>query len=144
MPDNGTVQEECMRWRAIGPNRDNSSDVSACTIKYDFTMPYKTIIKASNVALESEAKVEDVKYKSKPRTALFQGREGDEPMTHQDVHGDMTSDNSIIKYGKIMEKFTSAGLSSNIFFRGVNFHKKREEKKQRKYIQIGCIQVDVT
>ena len=45
---------------------------------------------------------------------------------------------------KNIEKFTSAGVSSNIFFRGVNFNKKRDEKKQRKYIQIGCIQVDVT
>uniref|UniRef100_A0A0E0F659 Uncharacterized protein n=1 Tax=Oryza meridionalis TaxID=40149 RepID=A0A0E0F659_9ORYZ len=33
----------------------NSSDVSACTIKYDFTMLSETTIKASKVALESEA-----------------------------------------------------------------------------------------
>ena len=42
-----------------------------------------------------------------------------------------------------MEKFTSAGLSSNILFRGVNCHKKREEKKERKYIFIGAMQVYV-
>uniref|UniRef100_A0A0E0R906 Uncharacterized protein n=1 Tax=Oryza rufipogon TaxID=4529 RepID=A0A0E0R906_ORYRU len=33
----------------------NSSYVSACTIKYDFTMLSETTIKASKVALESEA-----------------------------------------------------------------------------------------
>ena len=42
-----------------------------------------------------------------------------------------------------MEKFTSAGLSSNILFRGVNCHKKEEEKKKRKYISIGAMQVDI-
>ena len=42
-----------------------------------------------------------------------------------------------------MEKFTSAGLSSNILFRGVNCHKKEEEKKKRKYIYIGAMQVDI-
>jgi len=47
------------------------------------------------------------------------------------------------KYGKNMEKFTSAGLSSNILFRGVNCHKKEEEKKKRKYISIGAMQVDI-
>ena len=47
------------------------------------------------------------------------------------------------KYGKNMEKFTSASLSSNILFRGVNCHKKREEKKERKYIFIGAMQVYV-
>ena len=47
------------------------------------------------------------------------------------------------KYGKNMEKFTSAGLSSNILFRGVNCHKKEEEKKKRKYIYIGAMQVDI-
>ena len=44
---------------------------------------------------------------------------------------------------KNMEKFTSAGLSSNILFRGVNCHKKEEEKKKRKYIYIGAMQVDI-
>jgi hypothetical protein len=43
------------------------------------------------------------------------------------------------KYGKNMENFTGPGLSSNIFYRGVNFQNKKEEKKQIEYIQIGCI-----
>ena len=47
------------------------------------------------------------------------------------------------KYGKNMEKFTSAGLSSNILFRGVNCHNKEEETKKRKYIYIGAMQVNV-
>ena len=47
------------------------------------------------------------------------------------------------KYDKNMEKFTSAGLSSNILFRGVNCHKKEDEKKKRKYIYIGAMQVYV-
>ena len=87
----------------------------------------------------------------------------DEPIAPQDGQGDMSSDNSNIaagnslissdlqfgailfdeKYGKNMEKFTSAGLSSNILFRGVNCHNKEEEKKKRKYIYIGAMQVNV-
>jgi hypothetical protein len=104
-----------------------------------------------------------VELMPKPRTALFQGGENDEPIAPQDGQGDMSSDNSNIaagnslissdlqfgailfdeKYGKNMEKFTSAGLSSNILFRGVNCHNKEEEKKKRKYIYIGAMQVNV-
>ena len=92
-------------------------------------------------------------------------RDVDEPIAPHDGHGDMPSDNSNIadgnslissglqfgaiyfdeKYGNNMEKFTSTGLSSNIFFRGVNFRKKTEEKKQsEKYIYIGSMKVEVT
>ena len=34
-------------------------------------------------------------------------------------------------------------LPTKIIFRGVNFHKKMEEKKQRKYFYIGAMEVDV-
>ena len=37
----------------------------------------------------------------------------------------------------------TANMSTNIIFRGVNFHKKMEEKKQRKYFYIGAMDVDV-
>ena len=47
------------------------------------------------------------------------------------------------KYSKNMDKITRADLSSNIIFSGVNCHKKREEKKERKYIFIGAMQVYV-
>ena len=92
----------------------------------------------------------------KPRTALFRGGEDDEPMARQiSSVGNSSSISNMEtgikfgailfdeKYGKNMEKFTSAGLSSNILFRGVNCHKKREEKKERKYIFIGAMQVYV-
>ena len=105
----------------------------------------------------------NAKNMPKSRTTLIQGGENDEPIAPQDGQGDMSSDNSNIaagnslissdlqfgailfdeKYGKNMEKFTSAGLSSNILFRGVNCHNKEEEKKKRKYIYIGAMQVDV-
>ena len=96
-----------------------------------------------------------VELMPKPRTALFQGGEDDEPMARQisSVGNSSSISNMEIglkfgailfdeKYGKNMEKFTSAGLSSNILFRGVNCHKKEEEKK-RKYIYIGAMQVDI-
>ena len=105
----------------------------------------------------------NAKNMPKSRTTLIQGGENDEPIAPQDGQGDMSSDNSNIaagnslissdlqfgailfdeKYGKNMEKFTSAGLSSNILFRGVNCHNKEEEKKKRKYIYIGAMQVNV-
>ena len=41
-----------------------------------------------------------------------------------------------------MVKFTTAGLSSNIFFRGALLSEK--EKEARKYISIGCRHVEIT
>jgi len=37
----------------------------------------------------------------------------------------------------------TANMSTKIIFRGVNFHKKMEEKKKRKYFYIGAMEVDV-
>jgi hypothetical protein len=93
---------------------------------------------------------------SKPRLALLHGGEDDEPIAPQDVHGDMSSDNSNIaagnslvssglqfgaiyfnkKYSKNMEKFTSAGLSSNIIFRGALFVWKRGEQGRQANMSI--------
>ena len=97
-----------------------------------------------------------VELMPKPRTALFQGGEDDEPMARQisSVGNSSSISNMEIglkfgailfdeKYGKNMEKFTSSGLSSNILFRGVNCRKKEEEKKKRKYIYIGAMQEDI-
>ena len=100
---------------------------------------------------------EDARIVSKPRTALFQGGEDDEPIAPQDVHGDMSNDNSNIavgnslisyglqfgaiyfdeKYGKNMEKFTSAGLSSNIFFRGALLLGKEKKRAAKEICQYG-------
>ena len=103
---------------------------------------------------------------ARPWRATWLGTSGYvEPIAPSDCHGDIPRDNSNIaagnslmssglqfeaiyfdeKCGKNMEKFTSTGLSSNIFFRGVNFLKKTEEKKQSgKYIYIGSMKVEVT
>jgi hypothetical protein len=87
----------------------------------------------------------------------------DELMAPQDVHANKSSlisniaaGNSLksfdLKFGALflnekyianMDKFTIAGLSSHISFRSATF-KKEENKKPRKYIFIGSIQVDVT
>jgi len=103
------------------------------------------------------------KYIPKPRTALFQGSEDDEPMAPQIIHACKSGiisnmitgvplDLSRLKFGAInfdekysknMDKITRADLSSNIICSGVNCHKKREEKKERKYIFIGAMQVYV-
>jgi hypothetical protein len=79
----------------------------------------------------------------------------DEPIASQDVHVAMSSDNSNIaagnslissglqfeaiyfdeKYGKNMEKFTSAGLSSNIFFRGILLLGKEKKRVAKEICQ---------
>jgi hypothetical protein len=120
-------------------------------------------IGAPKIVALNEHQIDDARAISKPRTALFQGREDDEPRTHQDIYADKSSSNlniaasnSLIssglrfgtiyfdvKYDKNTEKFTSTGLSSNMIFRGLNFHKKKEEKKERIYIYIGSMQVHV-
>ena len=111
---------------------------------------------------------EAIDNNSKPRTALFQGGENDEHMAGQinsgsnslDVNIDsiISSSNnlkarSFIKFGAFSvdvkqmwkaEKIDSmVTLPTKIIFRGVNFHKKMEEKKQRKYFYIGAMEVDV-
>ena len=92
-------------------------------------------------------------------------RVGDESITSQDVHGDLSSnnsnvaaDNSLIssglKFGTIifkdkyivdMEKFTTIGLSSKIFYRGALLLRGKEKKmKPTKYISTNSKEVDIT
>jgi len=47
------------------------------------------------------------------------------------------------KHSKDMDKFTAAGLSSNIIFRGALLSGKEEKRKPRKYMFIGSMQVEV-
>ena len=96
---------------------------------------------------------------SKPRTALFQGREDDEPMAPQDVAdksnvlSNIAAGNylksSDVKFGALflnekyianMEKFIVAG-SSPISFTSATV--KKEENISSKYIYIGTMRVDI-
>jgi len=47
------------------------------------------------------------------------------------------------KYSKNMDKFTTTGLSSDIYFRGALLFEKEEKSKQEKHVSIGSINVDV-
>ena len=89
---------------------------------------------------------------------------GVESIAPQDVHGDLSSnnlnivaDNSLIssglkfgtiifkdKYNVDMEKFTTVGLSSKIFYRGVLLLRGKEEKmKPTKYISTNSKEVEI-
>ena len=89
---------------------------------------------------------------------------GDESITPQDVRGDLSSNNSNVaagnslissglKFGTIifkdknivdMEKFTTVGLSSKIFYRGALLLRGKEEKiKPTKYISTNSKEVDI-
>jgi hypothetical protein len=88
---------------------------------------------------------------------------GDEPMAPQNIPienscvvSNIAAGNSLIssglqfgafsfgeKYSKDMDKFTAAGLSSNIIFRGALLSGKVEKRKPRKYMFIGSMQVEV-
>jgi hypothetical protein len=100
-----------------------------------------------NSAFVTNKSSEPVDFKSKPRTALFQGREDDEPMAPQDnISEDLLAKNmngpSFFKFGvfssnekyikKAKEIFAPSGLSSTIKF------------KPGKYIFIGSMKVDIT
>jgi hypothetical protein len=106
---------------------------------------------------------EGFEFISKPRTALFKEGEDDEPMAPQNIPIEnscvvlnIAAGNSLIssglqfgafsfgeKYSKDMDKFTAAGLSSNIIFRGALLSGKVEKRKPRKYMFIGSMQVEV-
>jgi hypothetical protein len=143
-----------------GNSGGNPSDGSTSTIKDDFIVQSETTSKASNIAPESEDEIENVKYMSKPRTALFQGREDDEPMAHRDSHkckssiiSNIAANNSLkssdIEFGAIifykkysenmMEKFTVAGLSSKIYFGNTTLLKRKDDITLRKYVCSGSI-----
>ena len=123
----------------------------------DKTLLFATQCKSEDNDAHDDDMKEDARIVSKPRTALFQEGEDDEPIAPQDVHGDMSNDNSNIaagnslissglqfeaiyfdeKYGKNMEKFTSAGLSSNIFFRGALLLGKEKKRAAKEICQYG-------
>ena len=89
---------------------------------------------------------------------------GDESIAPQDVHGDLSSNksnvavgNSLIpsglKFGTIifknkyivdMDKFTTAGLSSKIFYRGALLLREKKEKiKPTKYISTNSKEMEI-
>ena len=89
---------------------------------------------------------------------------GDESITPQDVHGDLSSNNSNIaarnslissglkfrtiifkdKYIVDMEKFTTVGLSPKIFYRGALLLRGKEEKmKPTRYISTNSKEVEI-
>jgi len=76
---------------------------------------------------------EAIDNNSKPRTALLQGGENDEPMAGQNNSGSNSLD---VKNDSI--------ISSNIIFRGSVLRQIEEKRKPRKYIYIGSMHVDVT
>ena len=94
---------------------------------------------------------------SKPRTTLFKEGEDDELMVSQNISkentcsvsnmvtglqfGAFSSDEKYIKKAK--EIFPPGGLLSMIIFKGAP-SKKEDNKRPRKYIFIGSMQVDVT
>jgi len=99
----------------------------------------------------------------RPECVVHARTDLDESMTLQDVHADMPSDNSNIaadnslifsglkfgefifdeKYSENMDKFTTAGLSSNICFRSALLFAKEEKSKQGNHVNIGSTNVDV-
>ena len=103
----------------------------------DVLIPHMNQLESNAIGTKDKIKVlakEAPKYIPKPRTALFQGSEDDEPMAPQIIHACKSGiisnmitgvplDLSHLKFGAIhfvekysnsMAKFTSMGLSSNI------------------------------
>ena len=72
---------------------------------------------------------------------------GDESIVPKDVHGDLSSNNSNIAAGKYIvdiEKFTTVGLSSKIFYRGILLLRGKDEKmKPIKYISTNSKETEI-
>jgi len=76
---------------------------------------------------------EAIDNNSKPRTALFQGGENDEPMAGQNNSGRNSLDEN-----------NDSIISSNIIFRGSVLRQIEEKRKPRRYIYIGTVRVEIT
>jgi len=133
----------------------------------DVLFPHMNQLESNAIGTKDKIKVlakEAPKYIPKPRTALFQGSEDDEPMAPQIIHACKSGiisnmitgvplDLSRLKFGAIhfvekysnsMAKFTSMGLSSNIIFRGATFKGEEIMKPKKIYIEVGSKQGDIT
>ena len=133
----------------------------------DVLIPHMNQLESNAIGTKDKIKVlakEAPKYIPKPRTALFQGSEDDEPMAPQIIHACKSGiisnmitgvplDLSRLKFGAIhfvekysnsMAKFTSMGLSSNIIFRGATFKGEEIMKPKNIYIEVGSKQGDIT
>ena len=85
---------------------------------------------------------EAIDNNSKPRTALFQGGEDDEPMVHQNINLSAFTvcvEHNIMKEGI----FNLDGLSSSLIFKGAEFFRKEEKEKAREYVNIGSMHVEI-
>jgi len=125
--------------------RENLSLVMSS--KYHFEN--EKLMDHDSVAILPSKNSEVVDFNSKPRTALFQGRENDEPMAPQDTSTENSPISNMViglqfraiyfdkKYGKNMDKFTSTGLSSNIYFRSVLLLDKKKKRAAKEICQYG-------
>jgi hypothetical protein len=132
----------------VGERENLSLDMSS-----KFPFENETLMDHDSVVILASKSSEVVDFNSKPRTALFKGREDDEPIAPEDIQTvqsgimlNMVTGDSLelsdlkfgavhfdAKYSKNMDKFTTVGLSSKICFRGALLFGK-EEKRQGKEI----------
>jgi hypothetical protein len=140
--------------------RENLSLVMSS--KYPFEN--ETLMDHDSVPILASKSSEVVDFNSKPRTALFQGGENDEPMAGQINSGSnslnenndsiISSSNNLkdrcfIKFGAFsvdVKQMLKAGnmdsmvtLPAKLIFQGDNFLKKIEATKQRRFIQSGHV-----
>ena len=96
-----------------------------------------------------QLKNDDVKIIPKPRTALFQGGEDDEPMVHQNIKlgaFNFGVKHNIMKEGNLA---CTATMPDKIIFNRAKLHKEQElfefkkPPDQRGYIHVGCMRVNI-
>jgi len=96
-----------------------------------------------------QLKNDDVKIIPKPRTALFQGGEDDEPMVHQNIK--LGAFNFGVKHNIMKEGNLdcTATMPDKIIFNRAKLHKEQElfefkkPPDQRGYIHVGCMRVNI-
>jgi hypothetical protein len=102
----------------------------------------KSLVEAQckhNVSIDKNRKIEGTRFKSKPRTALLQGREDDEPMAQIIEFGSVLCDGKENMMEGVLD--STATLPSRVVFNGSNLLKQKMNLKR--IIIIGTMHVEV-